>query len=743
MPLYDAYSSLFYIIPPVIGFFVMMSLALVSLLRARRNPTNILFAIICFLGGIINIDTALVTVMRNEPGILWFDRGVHFLFVFIAPVYIQFVHSFLNISGRRWLPGLAYSCCVFLLIFIPTDLYFSGYHEYSFGIIAAAGPVFHVFSMVIGATVAYCLIALYRAMKLEKDNQKRNRIKYILGGMGLSSILLLFNILPVSGYPIYPLGNFSFIPAVFLAFGVLKYDLLDMGVVIRKGTIYFILTGILTMMYVLIIYVSNILFMGSDHKHSFVLPFILALLIVLIFNPLKTKIRKFIDRLFFRGRYDYRQILREMSGQMASLLKFHQIKDLILDSISDALKVSRVCLIVYDYQKRSGTLYLKDSRHGRYTEEKDDKLFQSRHPIFNYLESRKEPLSKAAIDHEFFHPVDRKSVWDYFESLNATLVIPMIYKDQLMGILAMGQKKSDELFVQEDLELLVTVANQSVTAMENARIYEELECFNQDLEKKVQERTSALRQALAEKERTQQQLIQSESLAAIGQLVAGTAHELNNPLASASSLIQTSIESFNGDQMKDADLAEMKDDLQYALKEIKRAGGIVRSLLDLSRQTNDFIESVNLNAVIEDSLRVLFNQYKYMNVDILKEYEEYLPNVEGNFAGLGQVFINIIQNALQAMTDGTGRISLKTQYDKIKHCVVVECLDTGAGIADQHLKDVYKPFFTTKSVGQGTGLGLYICHEIIKKHAGSINITSKTGRGTLVAVEIPCKRSDA
>ncbi|MBN1662707.1 MAG: GAF domain-containing protein [Deltaproteobacteria bacterium] len=737
-----SYGSFLYVLPPVMGFFVMIALALVSMLRAGKNPANILFAVICFLGGIINMDMALVSVTRDMSAILWIDRAVHFLFVFIIPIYIQFIHTFLGIAGRRWLEKVAYVASIFLLFFIPTPLYINGYQNFFFGTIAHAGPAFHIFSAAVGFSVVYCLTILTIALKDEKDNHKRNRIKYILGGMGLSSFLLLFNVLPVSGFEFYPLGNFSFIPAVFLAFGVLKYDLLDIGTVLKKGGIYFTLTGILTILYVLIIYTSNALFMGFGDKHSLVLPFVFALMIVLIFNPLKAWVQHFIDRLFFRGKYDYRQILKKTSGDMASLMKFSQIKTLILDSISEALQVTRVCLILFD--AKTGVFHLHENNHkNSQPEEARLTLSHSCLPLAGYFRRHKDPLSKSAAEREFRDAKERKLVLEWFDSLQCTLIVPMIYKDQLTGMIILGQKRSGELFVHEDLELLVTIANQSVTAIENAKIYEELETFNRDLEEKIQQRTQDLRQALEEKEKTQQQLIRSESLAAIGQLVAGTAHELNNPLTSASSLIQTSLDSFSDGGIKDAQTAEIKDDLQYALKEIRRAGGIVGSLLGLSRQTRDYVEPVDVNRLIDDALRVLFNQYKYLDVEIEKIYDESLPTIDGNFANLGQVFINVIQNALQALPEGKGKISLSTRYDEKEDRIVAECRDTGAGIDPGELKDIFKPFFTTKAVGKGTGLGLYISHEIIKRHDGVIHVASEKGRGTRFSIEIPCKRRAA
>ena len=248
------------------------------------------------------------------------------------------------------------------------------------------------------------------------------------------------------------------------------------------------------------------------------------------------------------------------------------------------------------------------------------------------------------------------------------------------------------------------------------------------------------KKALLEKERTQEQLIQSESLAAIGQLAAGIAHELNNPLASASSLIQTDLELIQEQkEIREIDKS-LLEDLTFAQRELNKTKGIVKSILDLSRQTQTYQEEVNMNAVIDDALQVLYNQYKSLDVEIEKKYDPGLPPIMGNFSNLGQVLINIIKNALQALPDGRGKITLSTSHRQKTKTVVVECRDTGIGIPPEMMKDIYKPFFTSKEVGKGTGLGLYVSHEIIKKHKGEIRIDSREGAGTTVTILLPYER---
>ena len=719
-----------YVAPPLLGFVVLLGLALISLSRGRRKRTNLLFAVICLLGALFNADMVLVSVLSDETLALFVDRTVHLLFVFSVPVYIRFVHVFLGIGDRRWLEMAGWLLSFALLAVIPTDLYISGFHRYPFGRIARAGVLFHLFSATVAFTVVYCLVTLFRAMGRTTDNLTRNRIKYIFGGLGFSALLLACTILPVSGVPVYPLGNFSFIPAVFLAYGVLKYDLLDIGVLIRRGTGYIVLTGILTALYILVVFLFHAFFLKTGEGDAFVLSLILAAIIVLIFNPLRERVQRLIDRLFFRGHYDYRGLLQEISGRLSTFLSLWQIKEVLIRSIAEALQVKTVVLVIME----EGRFRLYDGHPGRGGGESPGEIGL----LIRILEKQQRPVSRAAAVERLADRDDREIVAGLFDRLDAALILALPALQGPAGMIALGQKRSGELFVEEDLELLTTIANQAATAIENARSYEALEALNRDLEHKVAERTADLLQAMKEKERAQDQLIRSESLAAIGQLVAGTAHELNNPIAGAMSLIESSVETIEGWRRQAERHAEVLGDLRFSLEELRRAGAIIRSLLDLSRQTQTYLEPVDINRAVDDALLVLHNQYKNMDVDIRRDYED-LPPVKGNYAHLGQVLINIVQNALQALPEGKGEVLLRTRHLAAQGCVVILCKDTGGGIPSVFMKDIFKPFFTTKTIGRGTGLGLYISHEIIRRHGGQIRVESEEKKGTVVTVELPAE----
>jgi two-component system NtrC family sensor kinase len=282
----------------------------------------------------------------------------------------------------------------------------------------------------------------------------------------------------------------------------------------------------------------------------------------------------------------------------------------------------------------------------------------------------------------------------------------------------LGEKGDMSLYTGEETEILSILANHIALALDNAGSYKKIQDFSNSLEKLVDERTKAL--------------IQSESLAAVGRLAAGIAHELNNPIAGVMSTLEYYIEHLEGQN-------ELLDDLIFSLNELKRTKEIIKSLLEASRQKDEMKELVEIDAPIEDTLRILHNQYKLKKISINKKFNATNNIIKGNSARLCQVFINIIKNAIDAIGDEDGVITIET-FNKDEKQLVCKVTDSGAGIEKQLLKDIFKPFFTTKQQGRGIGLGLFIVHEIIKDHEGTVEVESDKEKGTSFTFVFPCHR---
>ncbi|HNW58644.1 MAG TPA: [Fe-Fe] hydrogenase large subunit C-terminal domain-containing protein [bacterium] len=229
--------------------------------------------------------------------------------------------------------------------------------------------------------------------------------------------------------------------------------------------------------------------------------------------------------------------------------------------------------------------------------------------------------------------------------------------------------------------------------------------------------------------KTQAQLLQSEKMASVGQLAAGVAHELNNPLGGI--LIYTSLLLEN--RARDA---QETQDLQLIRAETERCKKIVRGLLDFSRQTRIEAAIVNLNQILESTLALVTQQAIFHNIKVEKEIDPDLPKVFVDVGQIQQVLLNIILNAVEAMHD-RGTLSLTTVHDAEKKQVLMRIRDTGTGMTPEIRAKIFEPFFTTKARGVGTGLGLSIAYGIMQRHRGDILVQSEPGEGSEFTLVLP------
>ena len=723
----------FYSIPPLLTLCCFLGLAGLTIFRGSRTKTNFLFFTICILGSFLYIDILFAFNVKSAETALLVSRTDHFFIVYLFPIYLHFFHAYLNISGRKWLIRGAYVYAFILMCVTPTPFYIPSMQKHYFGYFAKGGILYPFSGLAALFVTLYVLVLIVNAIRKETNSSRKNRLKYLFAGFGFMGLLNGLSVFPVYGYSVYPPGNLSFIPLTIFAVGLFKHDLLDMGILIKKSLIYSILTAFLTCLYALIIIMANKVFKNFNFSDSIYFPICFFLLIAFVFGPLKSKIQVVIDGIFYKGKYNYQKTIKRVSQLIVSVLDYEEIGKLLIDTVVDTMKVRHCALFLRDI---SGLSFINFSIHGELIYQKRSILMNQDTCVIKFMKNQRGPVMRENLKQKISSPTIPDVLKD-MDGLGAEIVFPMIFEENLNGFIVLGEKLSGDLFTREDIDLLETLAGQSSLAVENARSYKLLNDLNENLEKRVKERTTDLKHALSEKERTQEMLIRSESLAAIGQLVAGVAHELNNPLTTVTSLVQATIEDieqWDKQQPFDPDLI---DDLNFADKELARAKSIVASLLGLSRQTQTYSEAVNINLVVKDALRIMHNQYKHCDLEIVEKYDRDLPDIQGNFANLGQVALNIIKNAIQSVIDIKGVIYINTWFDSDKSQVVFSCKDTGPGIPESIRQDIFKPFFTTKEVGRGTGLGLYICHEIVRKHGGTLKLKDSDGPGAVFEVKLP------
>ena len=234
---------------------------------------------------------------------------------------------------------------------------------------------------------------------------------------------------------------------------------------------------------------------------------------------------------------------------------------------------------------------------------------------------------------------------------------------------------------------------------------------------------------VTERKRLESQLIQSEKMAAIGQLAAGIAHELRNPLGIIMNALYDLSEIINTDN------PEVHEDLKIAKDEIVRAQEIIKNLLEFSHESRAEMEEVNLNDLLRKTLQLMGKYLQTNSVKVVTSFGK-IGTCTANQNALRQVFLNLITNAVQAMPNG-GELRIRTQRDTDNR-VILAFQDTGVGIAEEHVHRIFEPFFTTKEPGQGTGLGLSVVHSVLKRYDGNITVRSKVGEGSTFLLELPC-----
>ncbi len=293
---------------------------------------------------------------------------------------------------------------------------------------------------------------------------------------------------------------------------------------------------------------------------------------------------------------------------------------------------------------------------------------------------------------------------------------------------------------QDEIGQLAQTFNQMVESLKHSR--DEIEEYNRNLEEKIIERTLALEEAQA-------QLVQSEKLSAIGQLAAGVAHELNNPLGGILGYAQFTLEKMKKNTSGVTTEKEINSFIRYITdieQQARRCKNIVQNLLRFSRSSKcTELMPTDINSVVKDTTTFIEHQLTMNQIDLNISLDDAIPEINGNPGQLQQVLTNVIINAMHASPQGS-TIDIATRYCKplgeFAGTVEIICTDQGCGIPEENIKKIFEPFFTTKDVGKGTGLGLSVSYGIINEHGGEIKIKSEVGTGTKFTIILPVQDFD-
>ena len=427
-------------------------------------------------------------------------------------------------------------------------------------------------------------------------------------------------------------------------------------------------------------------------------------------EKLKAKINELLEE-----NEDLQKIKQKAQSQAIRIALINKVSNNIRESIDisqilqSALKELAIMFGAYKayYAKAIGRQFEIDEVYG---EKKSKKKV-----LINFDDKTAETIGRKeiAISNSLIEYVGAKP----FKEPVLRIIIPVHHMQNLMGVIVLLSYQKREL--NEEIEILDAISSQLSNAITRAELYQ----------KNIQT-VKELKSAMKELKETQIQLINSEKMASLGQLVAGVAHEINTPVAS--------IKSNNGivakllGSIEDADLKEMLTDINEIDKEaVNRINNIVTSLKKFVRLDEAELQEADINKELDLTLELIRHETKN-RINVVRNYGK-IPTIKCFPNMLNQVFTNILVNACQAI-DGQGTITITTEYKKKK--LVVKIKDTGKGIPQNQLSKIFSAGFTTKGIGVGTGLGLAICSKIIEKHKGEITVTSEVGKGSEFTITI-------
>ena len=438
------------------------------------------------------------------------------------------------------------------------------------------------------------------------------------------------------------------------------------------------------------------------------------------------------DRRLFVEQRGLASIL-EVMRNVTTTLELDELLRRVVDSIIQLFGAENGFLLLMEEEAQTGEkrLEVKVALNVHKEAIKEEDFTFSRQVIDEVIEVRKARLIINAVEDESLRYVD--SVVGH--GLRSIMCVPIQVREKMIGVIYIDNRLVKDLFSEKDLELLVALASQAAISIENARAYSLVEEMNLSLEEKVRQRTRALEEAQA-------QLVHTEKMSSLGQLVAGVAHELNNPIGFVYAnveLIREQIEKIREGKDTERAYGRLGKLLTRSKEGALRTKKIVEDLRNFSRLDEAEWKAVDLNDGLE-STRELLAFRLGDRIRVHREYGE-IPLVECRAGQINQVFMNILNNAVDAI-EGEGDIWIRTEVIEEGESgrVAVTIQDNGPGIPAEKIGKIFDPFYTTKDVGKGTGLGLSISYGVIQRHDGRIDVEIEVGRGTTFTIELPCRR---
>ena len=536
------------------------------------------------------------------------------------------------------------------------------------------------------------------------------RLRFLALTGGFATVFTLAEYLPYMGLDIPPVGTVLILVFLYvLSQSILQYRLLDLYELAGRLTVVTALAFTLALMFWVLVQIAE----GRFFLHSVVA----ALVVLLLFDPVRAKVEESISQFFFRERYGFEQATADIRAQLAHVLEIEGVTQVLVDGLEGSRRVTHGAVYLVEEEQRGYALVghtgpapvarLEIAPARAFI----DRLSRDGVLVLENLEREIDERREMGEDR------DAETVFEItqtLEAMNASVCVGIRGEGSsgdLYGILCVRDERLRDAFSPEEVQLLAGLAAQAAVAVENSRLYRRL------------------------KER--------DRLVALGEMAAGLAHEIRNPLGA----IKASAQYLHDDEEDPtAEPSPEREFLDIIVEEVDRLNWVVGSFLDYARPSKGDPVPTDVNATVLRTMQLLNAECQAASVTWKSELAEHVPKVRIDVEQLHQVLINLVRNAVQAMETG-GEVTLRTRtrddsgLGSADHFVEIRVSDTGPGIPQRVLQNLFVPFVTTKD--RGTGLGLAISQRIANAASGEITVSSRAGTGTTFVVKLPVAEETA
>ncbi len=663
----------------------------------------------------------MMFISKTDQQAIFWDRFIYMGVVFIPAFMYHFSVAWTKTKNQKTLVVISYILGFIFLALSRTQYFVDGIFRYGWGVHSQAKFFHHIFLIGFFFFLWMVLRNFYKHYIRNRNAANKNQSKYVF-----IAFFFLIAVGSTAYFPAYKIGIYPFSYAsgvlfsAILAYAIVAHHLMDIKLVLRRSFAY--LAPLIT---VLAIY-TTIEYMVSIYLPSWVdtANVVVLVLSILIFIPLKNFYYRLANKYFFSSLYDSQEVLNDLSDKLRSSLDTKIICDLISKTLIDAFHSKAVGILIFNEKKNQ---YFVECNHGFDTKEQarfpNDKLLQENFAEQNKIlivdEVRNDPIYKKS-----------KTTIGLFDILGVEILAPLNIKDKMVGLIAIGEKESGDMYNKEDLSVLKVVGAQTAVALKNSLLYQESQAFGEKLKKEVKLATHDLR--IANEHLKQLDRAKTE-------FISITSHQLRTPLTGIKGYLSMFLE---------GDFGKLKKDQEKIMLDVfnnsNRLVRLVNIFLNVSRIESGRLKlqksKFDLSELVDEISRELKLEAdkKKLKLEVVKTKDKL--EVTADRDKVADVVLNLIDNAIKYTEKGTVKASIILDKEKAR----VEVKDSGVGISPEEAKELFNKFVRGKKIAQintsGTGLGLFIAKKIVELHGGKIWVESKgEGKGSTFMFEIPVK----